>query len=373
MKRMFVTMSALALAAGALTAAPLSTAPAFADHCDPAEQGQNAQGQNGQNQSGQNQSQQGSATSRQNPTASPTQSPPPGDGGQEEECADLGPFLQDFVDIRQVPPNVRVPRPQRGGSVGSFLSRCGRNENGHRNSDNFIVTPGVRNGAHHVHDYVGNLSTDGLSTDTTLAAAGTTCAFGDRSAYFWPVLRDRTSDANSQDPDRNVGRILTPRVVNLQFRGNPVAKVTAMPRFIRMITGDAKAATNGGANARAQWTCSGFANRVTTKYPLCPRGSLVVRILDFPSCWDGQNTDSANHRTHVLFPDGNGVCPGGTRPIPQLRMILAYSTPRTPSFALDAFPEQLHNPVTDHADFANVMPDRLMRFAVDCINRGRRC
>ncbi|GII05128.1 hypothetical protein Pta02_71360 [Planobispora takensis] len=271
-------------------------------------------------------------------------------------------------------PNVQTPRFQRGGSRGAFVSRCGRNQNGHRNSDNFIVAPGVSNGAHHVHDYVGNLSTDGFSTDASLAAAGTTCAFGDRSTYFWPVMRDRTADVNTQDADGNVGQILTPRVATMQFRGNPVARVTAMPRFLRLITGDAKAATNGGANARAQWTCSGFTNRVLTdKYPLCPRGSLLMRILDFPSCWDGQNTDSANHRTHVLFPDGNGACPAGTRPIPQLRMTLAYSVPRTASFAVDAFPEQLHNPVTDHADFANVMPDRLMRFAVDCINRGRRC
>ena len=29
--------------------------------------------------------------------------------------------------------------------------------------------------------------------------------------------------------------------------------------------------------------------------------------------------------------------------------------------------------VTDHADFENVMSDRLMRQAVGCINNGRRC
>ncbi|MFC7644873.1 DUF1996 domain-containing protein [Streptosporangium lutulentum] len=104
-----------------------------------------------------------------------------------------------------------------------------------------------------------------------------------------------------------------------------------------------------------------------------PPRQRLLRILDFPSCWDGQNTDSANHRTHVLFPDANGACPSGTRAVPQLRMTLTYTTPRTASFALDAFPEQLHNPVTDHGDFANVMSNQLMRFAVDCINRGRRC
>ncbi|WP_344922333.1 DUF1996 domain-containing protein [Streptosporangium oxazolinicum] len=308
------------------------------------------------------------------PAPSETPAPPQDDEDDEEaECADLGPFPEDFIDIRQVPRNVQEIRPRRSGSAGLFTSRCGRNENGHHNSDNFIVAPGVTNGAHHIHDYVGNLSTDGFSTDQSLAAAGTTCALNDRSTYFWPVLRDRTTDANVDDADGNVGTIMRARQVSLQFRGNAVSKVSPMPRFIRILTGDAKAATNGGANALAKWTCTGFTNRITTKYPLCPRGSQLVRILDFPSCWDGRNNDSANHRTHVLFPDANGACPSGTKVIPQLRMTLTYATPRTASFALDSFPEQRHNPVTDHGDFANVMPDRLMRLVVDCINRNRRC
>jgi hypothetical protein len=54
-------------------------------------------------------------------------------------------------------------------------------------------------------------------------------------------------------------------------------------------------------------------------------------------------------------------------------MVLAYDVPARSSISLDAFPEQKHNPLTDHADFANVMPDGLMRLAVDCINTGRDC
>ncbi|WP_431894122.1 DUF1996 domain-containing protein [Nonomuraea sp. bgisy101] len=301
----------------------------------------------------------------------PTPSPTPSDGG--EDCADLGPFVTDFVNIRDVQPGGNLLSTLRSGSRGTFVSQCGTNGNRHNNPDNFIVAPGVSNGAHHLHDYVGNVSTDGFSTDQSLAAAGTTCRFDDRSTYFWPVLRNRKVDVNLNDPDGNVGQVLRPRQAIMQFRGNAASRVSAMPRFLRLITGDAKAATNGGANARAAWTCTGFTNRITTKYPLCPRGSLVVRVLDFPSCWDGQNTDSANHRTHVVFPGQGGGCPQGTRAVPQLRMILTYSVPQGPSYALDAFPEQLHNPVTDHADFANVMPDRLMSFVVNCINRGRRC
>ncbi|GAB1820417.1 DUF1996 domain-containing protein [Herbidospora sp. RD11066] len=429
------------------------------------------------------------------------------------ECDALGPALADFVDIRRVG---RAQGVVAGG--GSFTSSCGRNENRHHNSDNHIVAPGVTNGAHHVHDYVGNLTTNGFSTDQSLAAGGTTCRNGDKSAYFWPILRIRQDivkqgqqqqqqqrqqqqdpnqqqqqdpNAQQQDPnqqqqdqsgqqqdpnqqqqdqqqqqdpnqqqqqqdqsgqqqqqqgqqqnqqpvaqsfsrqqqpqpqtnsrrgnngnnnggnnngnnggqnggqqpqpqqtgqpprpgqdgseiggflDGNVGRILTPRQVSLQFRGNRFSRVVAMPRFLRVITGDAKAATNGPTNARAQWTCTGFTNRASSdKYPICPRGSGVVRILDFPSCWDGANTDSANHRTHIVFPDQSGRCPQGTRAVPQLRMTLVYAVPQGASFAVDAFPEQKHNPITDHADFHNVMPNNLMNFMVNCINRNRRC
>ncbi|GAA2099846.1 DUF1996 domain-containing protein [Actinomadura alba] len=306
---------------------------------------------------------------------------PPDAGAQPPEAPEApptGPSADDFVNIRQVGVNVRNPRPGRNASRGTFVSRCGRNQDGHHNSDNFIVAPGVSNGAHHVHDYVGNVSTDGFSTDESLAAAETTCQSGDKSVYFWPALRRTDQEGTDADApggglDGNVGRVLTPTTVTLQFRGNPTSRVVAMPRFLRTVTGDAKATTNGPANARAQWTCSGFTNRVTTKYPLCPRGSRVTRILDFASCWDGANLDSANHRTHILFPDRSGRCAAGTRAVPQLRMTISYALPAQRVFALDSFPEQLRNPVTDHGDFANVMPDRLMTRVVNCINRGQRC
>jgi hypothetical protein len=288
-----------------------------------------------------------------------------------------GPLPADFINIRNV--TGAAPAPARGpdASTGSFISVCGRNQNGHHNSDNFIVAPGTSNGAHHLHDYVGNLSTDGNSTNDSLAAAGTTCRRGDLSPYYWPVIR-RTGtvgpDANAPGGgvDLNVGTVVEPVSVQLQFRGNAQSKVVAMPQFMRVITGDAKATTNGPANARANWTCSGT-NRFTTKYPICSRGQQVQRVLIFPSCWNGKDPDSANHRSHVIFTQADGSCPTGTVAVPQLRMTLTYNLPRTPSFALDSFPDQLHNPLTDHGDFVNVMPTSLMATVVNCINRGRRC
>ncbi|WP_330261348.1 DUF1996 domain-containing protein [Streptomyces sp. NBC_00539] len=291
-----------------------------------------------------------------------------------------GPARSDFVVIGTVKPNVRTPAPQARASKGSFSVQCGRNENRHLNPDNVIVAPGVGNGAHHMHDYVGNKTTDGFSTNNSLAASGTTCTNGDQSTYYWPVLRlrDGRAEKDAKAPgggqDANVGTILQPKQVTIDYKGSATGPVTAMPRFLRIITGDAKALTNGTANANASWSCTGFENRqLKDKYPVCPKGSDVVRTFNFQSCWDGKNADSANHRTHVAFARRDGSCPSGFKAIPQLVQRITYAVPPGARFAVDSFPEQLHKPVTDHGDFINVMSDGLMAGAVRCINGGRAC
>ncbi|MCF3119462.1 DUF1996 domain-containing protein [Streptomyces arenae] len=302
--------------------------------------------------------------------------------GQKPGQSGNGPVAGDFVKIQSVRPVVNRPRPQRGASRGTFTTKCGRNENGKFNPDNVIVAPGVSNGAHHMHDYVGNQATDAFSSDDDLANGATSCRNqGDKSTYYWPVLRlqngkdENDAQADGGGKDQNVGEIQTPAAVTLTFVGSPVGKVVAMPRFLRIITGDAKAFTNGDANANASWSCTGFENRqLRDKYPICPRGSKVVRTFNFQSCWDGRNSDSANHRTHVAFADPRtGACPQGFRAIPQLVQRIVYDVPPGPGFAVDSFPEQLHKPVTDHGDFINVFDERLMRRVASCVNSGQRC
>lgn len=312
------------------------------------------------------------------------QEQPPGDDGQQppDQQNGNGPEAADFVDINSVQPNVNRPDKQRGASRGTFTTKCGTNENGKFNPDNVIAAPGVSNGAHHMHDYIGNQATDAFSSDDDLANGDTTCQNqGDRSTYYWPVLRlqngqdEADADADGGGKDQNVGEIQTPSSVTLKFVGNPTSKVVEMPRFLRIITGDAKALTNGDVNANASWSCTGFEDRqLKDKYPICPEGSQVVRTFNFQSCWDGQNTDSANHRTHVAFADAeSGACPQGFQAIPQLVQRIVYDVPPGPGFAVDSFPEQLHKPITDHGDFINVFDERLMDRVAKCINGGKRC
>ncbi|KKD03166.1 DUF1996 domain-containing protein [Streptomyces sp. WM6386] len=317
------------------------------------------------------------------PTASASATPGANGSPQNGGVARVdGPLTSDFVDITKVAPNIRQAPAQAGASTGTFASRCGTNQRGQHNSDNDIVAPGVLNGAHHVHDYIGNKDVSAASTNESLIRQDTTCTNGDQSAYYWPVLRDLTKTGPDADSalgggkEGNVGAILVPRSVSVTYKGSLTGKVVAMPQFLRIITGDAKAATNGVANANSRWTCTGFENKVelTDMYPLCPKGSKVVRKFRFQSCWDGRNIDSANHRSHVAFTDPDtGVCPAGFVAIPQLTMRLVYKVPSGPNYAVDGFIGQGHKAVTDHDDFIEVMSPRLMDQAVTCINSGRRC
>ncbi|MDG4831396.1 DUF1996 domain-containing protein [Solwaraspora sp. WMMD1047] len=532
--------------------------------------------------------------------------------------------LSDFVPIEQVAANVVTPANGPNASTGVFSVDCGVNENGKFSSDNPVAQPGISNGAEHLHDFVGNLAITADTSDEALAAAGTTCANGDRSSYFWPVVRiDRSvradagadpggvptvscprpgdrlpavpaaaadevrrslaeldrqvaeanarlaanggridadfnnsvlgplrfrraatldriavamdrhgprptglvsmvdcavsydalhaghhgagsatgtgtlatptvrcpnvrdrlpgvpapavdevnrnlalldkqiaeanerlvssagqggpnfvdnaimgplaakrvatldrieiaigrhtsrptgltalascalggaapGDAGAGNADQeepaalpvpsgpnlelpnNTGGIVRPAEVRIEYRGNPTSKVTPMPRFMRALTGDSKPTSRGPANARPSWTCTGFADRLSERYPICPEGSQVLRVHDFPGCWDGKNIDSDNHRSHLSFADAaTGACPENFVAIPQLRITIAYDIPRdvqlNGQFALDSFPEEDHNPFSDHNDFINVNSERQMKKIARCINIGRGC
>jgi hypothetical protein len=275
-----------------------------------------------------------------------------------------------YVAIEEVPRERSVPRlVGPDASTGSFRSECGRD--GHRNHDNLVTSPGERGGAHHLHEYVGNKSTDAYSTSSSLAAAGTTCSNGDTSTYYWPVLRAGSSDHGSHGS--HGGGVLDPSSIQVRFEGNATSPVVAMPRFLRVLAGDAEAATSDDPVAIARWGCTGSPGRYTFLYPRCPSGQRVMRSFEFPSCWDGRRIDSPDHRAHVAFPSSDGSCPRNTFAIPRLRLRVTYAVPPGQEYSVDTLPAQNGSPLTDHADFINVMPPPLMSRAVACINTGRDC
>src|SRR4051794_540381 len=62
-----------------------------------------------------------------------------------------GPYSTTMDGVPPLPP---PPAPAAGASTGSFTWDCGRNEEGHLNTANVVVTPRAPGPAHHVHDYV---------------------------------------------------------------------------------------------------------------------------------------------------------------------------------------------------------------------------
>ncbi|SEC30638.1 protein of unknown function [Amycolatopsis tolypomycina] len=415
-----------------------------------------------------------------------------------------------YIDINKVPAGSNVNAAVKNkGAKGSFTVDCGTNADGaHHNPDNFIAQPGIKNGAQHLHDYVGNVTTDADSSLKSLLAGDTTCKNGDQSAYFWPVIRidkedeatnegknqkakqdqqgktgdvqedksgqdakdaqdqnrrerqgqgggraglsaqqqgdqndgqqqdgqrrqrnqeqnnqqqDQNRDGQNQDQNQqqdqnnqqnqqnqqdknknqqnqnqgqqeeelggpqgeneevgdNDGEIVEPESAELKFIGGGAQQVVAMPLGLKILYGDAKQSTNGPKNARPSWTCTGFEDRLTDKYPICPQGSKVERIHAFPNCWDGKNTDSADHRSHIVFADQQGKCPQGFKNVPQLQVTLVYDIPQdvqqNKQYKVDAFAQEEHNPRSDHDDFANVMSKQIMGRLVNCVNSGKTC
>ena len=283
----------------------------------------------------------------------------------------------DYVDIADVEPNGgEFGEGGRRLSGGSYSVDCGVSD--HNNSDNYMAAPGKENGAQHVHDYVGNRSTDANSDDDSLEQAGTSCVNGDQSTFFWPVLRDLDGPSpdegeNGGSLDGNRGAILQPRSAQLTFHGHGDEPVEPMPTHLMMIMGNAKQGAQGGENANAKYTCTGQEDRVTDKYPICGPGSNLVRILDYPSCWDGQNLESANFRDHMAFTDDDGNCPDGFTSIPALRITLTYDQPEGRAFQIDSFPNEQHAPETDHSDYENLASQDSNEAGAACINEDRDC
>ena len=107
------------------------------------------------------------------------------------------------------------------------------------------------------------------ATDRDLADADTTCTNGDKSAYFWVVLRSRAAlpGGHHTDPGwgglpHNPGTRIPASSVSIEYRGNPAGPVVGMPRFLRMVAGNAHAVTVPSPSAAtSHWGCSGSPDR----------------------------------------------------------------------------------------------------------------
>jgi len=183
-----------------------------------------------------------------------------------------------------------------------------------------IVNPGVA-GAH-VHSVIGgNAFQRTMGPKDALKANSTTCDKAiDHSNYWVPQLYHMREDKMWEMVRFYHSAVYyqlracnyAPNIKNCANSPIPMA----FPDGFRMVAGDAYRRTQNNSDLaqKAVHIMCLFDGGSTQYYGFPPRQCNIMRAeVYFPSCWDGQNLDSVDHKSHVSYPaigDFNGgVCP----------------------------------------------------------------
>ena len=244
--------------------------------------------------------------------------------------------------------------PRAAGPIGEFVAYCPLS---HRLHDDPIVFPGQPHAAHG-HDFFGNITTDANSTAESLLAGGTTCdPVTDRSSYWAPTLY------NAVGQEVAIEKATFYYLVNID---NP-ASLQPYPVGLKVIAGNPKATTPEQAE-HIKWSCLGANNSSTGDFATCPADSKLELLVNYPDCWNGQDLDSANHKSHMAYSAG-GACPA-THPVavPALQFKLRYVTSGEAGMKLSSGAGY-----TAHADFFNAWETAAQENRLQCLRELIKC
>ncbi|KAK0718536.1 hypothetical protein B0T26DRAFT_623389, partial [Lasiosphaeria miniovina] len=190
-----------------------------------------------------------------------------------------------------------------------------------------IVSPGLVSG--HAHMFVGGTGLD--STLTTAKLRQSKCSTletqQDKSAYWVAPPYGRNANGTwSALPNTNLAIYY--------LRSQPDKPITIFPDNFRMVMGGASATL---ANQNSDWTsfqCNNYIPKgdvtgtwnFTSGLKFLPTMdcTLIKMAIEFPNCWDGQNVDSADHRSHMSYATGpDSTCPT-THPVQVPQIVLEY-------------------------------------------------
>ncbi|KAK4033798.1 nucleoside diphosphate-linked moiety X motif 17 [Parachaetomium inaequale] len=213
-----------------------------------------------------------------------------------------------------------------------------------------LVNPGVVQSPH-LHQIVGGNSFNATMTpvdfDPAEKSTCTTCSFSEDFSNYWT--------ANIYFRAKNGSYKRVPQMVNLGLKGtggvtvyyippyDGKTKVTAFKPGFRMLVGDAGLRTQKGMQKQICHRCEHNIEQTpfggapctgedTAAFPsqMCPGG--IRTTITFPTCWDGKNVDSPDHKSHVAYPssgsfESTGPCPA-SHPVrlPQLMYEVMWDT-----------------------------------------------
>ncbi|KAF8224150.1 hypothetical protein L208DRAFT_1410716 [Tricholoma matsutake] len=192
-----------------------------------------------------------------------------------------------------------------------------------------IVNPGKVSG--HVHSILGG-SNFRMNTNTASLRQSECTSVPipqDKSNYWFPLTRPFTIInyrwENGSFTSLDGGAVMYVFIfihINYLFDDKP-GTTTAFPDDFRMLSGDPTLRTydpNSYAQQAVTFLCLDFDGTSTRYNSLpakeCPSG--IRAQINFPSCWDGKNLDSADHKSHVAFLSGGpdrGTCSDPKYPV----------------------------------------------------------
>ncbi|KAI6361577.1 hypothetical protein MCOR25_006482 [Pyricularia grisea] len=195
-----------------------------------------------------------------------------------------------------------------------------------------ILNTGVAQSPY-LHQIVGGNSFDATMSpgeyDPAQRSTCTTCSFSEDFSNYWT--------ANLFFRSRNGTFKRVPQLSNMGLRGeggitvyyippyDGRTKVTAFKPGFRMIAGDPNLREARGQQRQICHRCldnldqNPFGGAPCTGHDTAalPRGFChggIRSTITFPTCWDGKNVDSHDHRSHVAYPssgtfESTGPCP----------------------------------------------------------------
>jgi hypothetical protein len=250
---------------------------------------------------------------------------------------DLAKGKQPLVDGLVAIEMTAAPAYQGGAGDASYIQGIARFKclESHVAYDDPIVYPSMPGHAH-LHSFWGNARVDAHTTAESLFTQGESTCQGNklnRSAYWVPALLAPTYSNQGartgwkpvlKDADeRALARGLFHETYYYSAVVTNVQEITAPPPGLRVIAGTAAATNSAPANNAvlddpnhiARWYCAtrrgavGRPQAPTSYVPECPiskdasgRDNMLVHyVLRFPSCWDGKNLDSPDHKSHMAY------------------------------------------------------------------------
>lgn len=178
-----------------------------------------------------------------------------------------------------------------------------------------IVNPGEI--STHVHSVIGgNAFKQTMDYATTQTSDCSTAPVqADKSSYWSPTLYHR-----SQNGTFSAIPVSFVQTYYLQRDGPTQKKIVGFPEGLRMVAGSATRTSYNSSNMEDRainFVCLDYDSKTNdagpqSTFPQRPCKDGMRMQVNFPSCWDGVNLDSADHKSHMSYPIGapdSGDCP----------------------------------------------------------------